>query len=126
MFVAVAGTDKSTSVYSVATGGQIQRFSEHGDIVQGIAWDPRGQFLISQSRDRTSRLYRLAPIKGKHLFRQGTRIESFPSRDLKAPLPTYDASTEPQPPADEGHPDGSGDVAPPKVSLWDMFFLLRR
>lgn len=35
----------------------VMRMADHRHYVQGVAWDPAGQFLVTQSGDRTCRVY---------------------------------------------------------------------
>lgn len=41
----------------VFPGKAIMRVADHKHYVQGVAWDPAGEFLVSQSGDRTCRVY---------------------------------------------------------------------
>jgi chromatin assembly factor 1 subunit B len=40
-------------------------FSGHRHYVQGVAWDPLGECILTQSTDRTMRVLRLAASKGR-------------------------------------------------------------
>jgi hypothetical protein len=43
------------------------RFSDHKHYIQGVAWDPLGQFVVTQSADRSVRVYtHKPPAAGKH------------------------------------------------------------
>ena len=42
-------------------GQMISQFANHKHFVQGVAWDPAQQFVISQSADRTCKVYALRP-----------------------------------------------------------------
>ncbi len=42
-------------VWDVAKGKGQGRLTEHGHYVQGVAWDPAQQHVVSQSADRTCR-----------------------------------------------------------------------
>ncbi|KAI3438192.1 hypothetical protein D9Q98_000629 [Chlorella vulgaris] len=45
-------------------GEHAGRFKNHKHFVQGVAWDPAQQFLVTQSADRTCRVYALKPPAG--------------------------------------------------------------
>ena len=45
--------DNSVRIYGVNEGKVLAHISEHNHYVQGIVWDPRGEFIISQSADRS-------------------------------------------------------------------------
>ena len=42
-------------VWDVEKGKAQGRLTEHGHYVQGVAWDPSQQYVVSQSADRTCR-----------------------------------------------------------------------
>jgi chromatin assembly factor 1 subunit B len=44
-------------IYNIHTGRALQRLDGHNNRVLGVAWDPRGQLIVSQSTDRTARVY---------------------------------------------------------------------
>lgn len=48
------GCDGSAGVFP---GKAMMRVADHKHYVQGVAWDPAGEFLVSQSGDRTCRVY---------------------------------------------------------------------
>jgi hypothetical protein len=45
---------------AIPTGKASMRMSDHKHYVQGVAWDPAGEFLVTQSGDRTCHVY--APV----------------------------------------------------------------
>ena len=42
-------------VWDVSKGKGQGRLTDHGHYVQGVAWDPAQQYVVSQSADRTCR-----------------------------------------------------------------------
>jgi len=42
-------------------GSMISHFANHKHFVQGVAWDPHQQFVLTQSADRTCKIYALRP-----------------------------------------------------------------
>jgi len=48
--------DKTVRLWNVTKARLVQQFSEHNNFVQGVAADPLGRILASQSCDRTVRL----------------------------------------------------------------------
>ncbi|KAL6779423.1 hypothetical protein ACKKBG_A12285 [Auxenochlorella protothecoides x Auxenochlorella symbiontica] len=42
-------------------GAMLAQLAHHKHFVQGVAWDPVRQFVVTQSADRTCRVYRLKP-----------------------------------------------------------------
>ena len=51
------GVDGSTIVWNIGKGKPAQIVREHEHYVQGVAWDPADQYIVSVSLDRTSRIY---------------------------------------------------------------------
>ena len=51
------GVDGSTIVWNIGKAKPAQIVREHEHYVQGVAWDPQDQYLVSVSLDRTARLY---------------------------------------------------------------------
>lgn len=51
--VAVASLDHTVRVFDVEKGSVVGHISEHNHYVQGIVWDPLGEYLVSQSADRS-------------------------------------------------------------------------
>eukprot|EP00906_Rhabdomonas_costata_P020557 RCo029942 len=49
--------DCSTMVWELASGKQLQKFTDHAHYVQGVAWDPLNVYAASQSSDRTVLAY---------------------------------------------------------------------
>ena len=49
--------DGTCIVWDMATLKVLQTFRDHEHFVQGVAWDPRDDFLVSMSSDRTARVY---------------------------------------------------------------------
>jgi chromatin assembly factor 1 subunit B len=45
-------------------GEHAARFKNHKHFVQGVAWDPAQQYVVTQSADRTCRVYALKPPAG--------------------------------------------------------------
>jgi chromatin assembly factor 1 subunit B len=57
----VCGTLESTVfVSSVLSGRQLAILRDHSHFVQGVAWDPCGRYVVTQSSDQTARIYRTA------------------------------------------------------------------
>ena len=51
------GVDGSTIVWNIGKAKPAQIVREHEHYVQGVAWDPADQYIVSVSLDRTSRIY---------------------------------------------------------------------
>ena len=62
--IITGSTNNTTAVWNIA-GQQIQQFVDHLNFVQGVSWDPLGKFIVSQSSDRTCRVYQHSKQKRK-------------------------------------------------------------
>eukprot|EP00959_Pyramimonas_sp_CCMP1952_P418286 8762912-Pyramimonas_sp.AAC.2 len=52
--------DNTSIVWDAVKGKASVRMADHQHYIQGVAWDPAGRFLVTQSGDRTCRVY--APV----------------------------------------------------------------
>jgi chromatin assembly factor 1 subunit B len=58
------GVDGSCIVWNIAKARVQQTMRDHEHYVQGVAWDPRGEFVVSVSCDRSARIYSNRTRKG--------------------------------------------------------------
>lgn len=66
-------------------GKVVQILNDHQHFVQGVAWDPAGEFLASISSDRTCRIYSRQPAPKKSKKRKITVVEDmFTCRQILA------------------------------------------
>lgn len=55
--MASASVDNTAIIWDVSKGQKISIFNEHKSYVQGVTWDPLGQYIATLSCDRTLRVY---------------------------------------------------------------------
>lgn len=55
--MASASVDNTAIIWDVSKGQKISIFNEHKSYVQGVAWDPLGQYVATLSCDRVLRVY---------------------------------------------------------------------
>lgn len=55
--VITGSVDNTCIVWDVARGKDITTLEGHSQFVQGVCWDPAGAYLVSQSNDRSVRVY---------------------------------------------------------------------
>ena len=83
----------SCIVWDAATKKKLQEISEHEHFVQGVTWDPRDEFLVSMSGDRSARIYRAQPggtgAGGEY------KCCNVLTKRLQLPAPTDTADTPP-------------------------------
>ncbi|GAQ82373.1 Putative chromatin assembly complex 1 subunit B/CAC2 [Klebsormidium nitens] len=94
-----ASVDNSCIIWDVAKGSARQFLEGHQHFVQGVAWDPLGHFIVSQSADRSCRVYAPQPQgKGK----QSRRGEGFVLQHTLAKRETAPGAAVAVEPAGEG------------------------
>ncbi|XP_014391123.1 PREDICTED: chromatin assembly factor 1 subunit B [Myotis brandtii] len=79
--MASASVDNTAIIWDVSKGQKISIFNEHKSYVQGVTWDPLGQYIATLSCDRTLRVYstqkkRVAFNVSKMLAGAGTEGEA--------------------------------------------------
>ncbi|XP_007493216.2 chromatin assembly factor 1 subunit B isoform X2 [Monodelphis domestica] len=55
--MASASVDNTAIIWDVAKGQKVSIFNEHKSYVQGVTWDPLGQYIATLSCDRVLRVY---------------------------------------------------------------------
>lgn len=61
-FVCSVSVDNRVQIWSAETGKIQYTLQEHQQYVQGVAWDPYNQFMVTQGNDRTCRVYNIAGL----------------------------------------------------------------
>ncbi|XP_069058634.1 chromatin assembly factor 1 subunit B [Pleurodeles waltl] len=56
-YMASASVDNTAIMWDVNKGQKVSIFNEHKSYVQGVTWDPLGQFIATLSCDRVMRVY---------------------------------------------------------------------
>jgi WD40 repeat protein len=67
-FVLFGSVDNTACVWDVIRGKQVQEFRDHTHYVQGVTWDPLSRYLVTQSSDRSCRIYKKPNKKKKNHF----------------------------------------------------------
>lgn len=66
---ASVSVDNRVCFWSMAAGGKkalpVTTFTSHQNYVLGVAWDPRDRYVVSQSNDRSCRVYKKREEEGK-------------------------------------------------------------
>ncbi|XP_018410659.1 PREDICTED: chromatin assembly factor 1 subunit B [Nanorana parkeri] len=57
-FMVSASVDNSAIIWDAVKGQKMSIFNEHKSYVQGVTWDPLGQYIATLSCDRVLRVYR--------------------------------------------------------------------
>lgn len=110
--------DNTAIVWDVVKGRAITRLEGHSQFVQGVAWDPAGTYIATQSNDRTARVF--APVtatkggRGKKVAAASASAGPAEAWDCAAVLKTRQEVLPPSaaPAAGAAMSDDAGPAAP--------------
>ncbi|ODV63718.1 Cac2p [Ascoidea rubescens DSM 1968] len=81
-YLLTGSMDNISKIYNVVTGQCVKQIAEHNHYIQGVAWDPKNEFIATQSADR-SYLKPQIPQSPKKDSNHGSRtITPIPSPSL--------------------------------------------
>jgi chromatin assembly factor 1 subunit B len=94
-FLCSSSVDNRCVIWDVEKGDVAERRKDHTQYVQGVAWDPLNEFLVTEGNDRTCRVYSLSGFgaatrpNGKKQSRkfmclQTLKTREFPSKQSDA------------------------------------------
>ena len=73
-------TDNTAQIWDTLQGKCIKVLKDHQHFVQGVAWDPLDQFLVTQSSDRSAKIWVMRPnSKGSSNFYSLTKYSKLTS-----------------------------------------------
>ncbi|KAJ0393850.1 hypothetical protein P43SY_001713 [Pythium insidiosum] len=97
-FLCSVSVDNSSVIWNIEKGEVQERRKDHTQYVQGVAWDPLGEFLVTEGNDRTCRVYTLVGFDAasrqlsKKQNRKCMNMQTIKSREFPSDGP---AKTEP-------------------------------
>lgn len=108
-FLCSTSVDNCSVIWNVEKAEVAERKKEHTQFVQGAAWDPLNEFLVTEGNDRSCRVYALKgydPVtrsNGKKQVRKLTCVQTIKTREFEndAKADTTQKSVEPEGVADE-------------------------
>ncbi|RQM16677.1 hypothetical protein DD237_003742 [Peronospora effusa] len=89
-FLCSSSVDNRCVIWDVDKGDVAERRKDHTQYVQGVAWDPLNEFIVTEGNDRTCRVYSLSGFgattrpNGKKLGRKFMCIQTLKTRELPA------------------------------------------
>ena len=122
--VASGGIDSTLTIWDVSTGRAIENFRDHTHYIQGVAFDPYMQYVLSQSSDRTCHVYAKEEIvhhDKKARKRKRTAEESFPKYRLDAVLQRRSVLVEAAPSASSANEKNAPSPAAKPKGFMDNF-----
>ncbi|RHY32594.1 hypothetical protein DYB32_002420 [Aphanomyces invadans] len=63
-YLCSVSVDNTASIWHVPTAKLIEKRKDHSQFVQGVAWDPLSEFLVTTGNDRSARIYALHGYHG--------------------------------------------------------------
>ncbi|GAA5888549.1 hypothetical protein JCM16303_004253 [Sporobolomyces ruberrimus] len=130
--ILAGSVDHTATIYDVSTGQALHRIAEHTNYVQGVAWDPRDEFIATQSSDRSMHVYSIGSTNGStggmsvHAVGKNSRMElqrrlssssSSSSSTVRSSSQTRGRTNRPGGGGDTAAGDGDGDVFLPPPRL---------
>ncbi|CEG50470.1 chromatin assembly complex 1 subunit b cac2 [Plasmopara halstedii] len=87
-FLASTSVDNRCVIWDVEKGDVAERRKDHTQYVQGVAWDPLNEFIVTEGNDRTCRVYSLSGFGAGprlNMKKQGRKfmcIQTLKTRDF--------------------------------------------
>ena len=79
-------------------GTLVRQIAEHSHYVQGVAWDPLNEYIVTQSSDRSVHIYSLKTKDGHYSLTQDEKIPKLASHIKGDNPPRRPSSNSPAPP----------------------------
>lgn len=84
-YIIAGSMDNVTRIYNTQTGQCVKELAEHSHYVQGVTWDPKNEYLATQSADRSVHVYALNKSDGTGLDLQPTIFYRISKMDFPRP-----------------------------------------
>ncbi|KAG3109632.1 hypothetical protein PI124_g11339 [Phytophthora idaei] len=87
-FLASSSVDNRCVIWNVEKGDVAERRKDHTQYVQGVAWDPLNEFIVTEGNDRTCRVYSLSGFgaatrpNGKKQGRKFMCVQTLKTREF--------------------------------------------
>ncbi|CCI42593.1 hypothetical protein ABG067_003265 [Albugo candida] len=80
--------DNTTVIWDIETSSVLERKKDHKEFVQGSAWDPLNEYLVTEGNDRTCRVYALSGLnkanRNHKRFRKCVCVHTIKTRASQA------------------------------------------
>ncbi|KAI9911989.1 hypothetical protein PsorP6_009572 [Peronosclerospora sorghi] len=89
-FLCSSSVDNRCVIWNVEKGDVAERRKDHTQYVQGVAWDPLNEYIVTEGNDRTCRVYSLSGFgvanrpSGKKQGRKFACIQTIKTRDFSS------------------------------------------
>ena len=104
------GVDGTCILWNVPKAKPQQIFRDHDHYIQGVGWDPRDNYVVSVSCDRSARVYAPRPKKGKGGERDFHCVHTLAKQAAKEAPPTSEASRTQRRTGDGAPADGGAEA----------------
>ncbi|KAK3341253.1 WD40-repeat-containing domain protein [Lasiosphaeria hispida] len=102
-FFIIGSMDNIARIYNAATGTLVRQIAEHSHYVQGVAWDPLNEYIVTQSSDRSVHIYSLKTKDGQYTLNSHNDAPPKIASHIKADLPPRRISSNSPAPPDMGY-----------------------
>ncbi|KAJ2034739.1 Chromatin assembly factor 1 subunit [Coemansia sp. S3946] len=85
-FLVSASVDNTARIWDAREARCLQVLADHSHYVQGVVWDPLGEFIATQSSDRSLRVYRWVAPRDPREIKSGTEVVSLFASHYSMPL----------------------------------------
>ncbi|KAF2834288.1 WD40 repeat-like protein [Patellaria atrata CBS 101060] len=88
-FFMTGSTDNVTRIYDAHTGQTVRQIAEHNHFVQGVAWDPKNEYIATQSSDRSVHIAKLTTQDGSFVLGNPHKVSKMdlPARRISSHSP---------------------------------------
>ncbi|OQR97123.1 chromatin assembly factor 1 subunit B-like [Achlya hypogyna] len=83
-YLSSVSIDNTCAIWHVGSGNLLEKRKDHTQFVQGVAWDPLNEFLITEGNDRSCRVYSLLGYALHAKKKKVQFLHTLRSRDFEA------------------------------------------
>ncbi|KAJ2007273.1 Chromatin assembly factor 1 subunit [Coemansia thaxteri] len=87
-FLVSASVDNTARIWDAREARCLQVLADHTHYVQGVVWDPLGEFVATQSSDRSLRVYRWVGPRDPREIKSGSPVVALMASHYSMPLPS--------------------------------------
>lgn len=90
-FLCSTSVDNTSVIWNVEKGEVEERRKDHTQYVQGVAWDPLNEYLVTEGNDRSCRVYSLngfdpvSRLSSKKAVKKCVCVQTIKTREFPAP-----------------------------------------
>lgn len=121
-FLCSTSIDNRSVIWHVGKGDVVERRKDHTQYVQGAAWDPLNEFVVTEGNDRTCRVYALGGFTrqtaGRKSGRKMTCVQTIKTREFPSSVDEEKQAEQNKPAASAAPQQSDSRPAPPKHRMF--------